>query len=422
MTSFSPPVTETPHSQTLQKSELLAPIGIAQKAKKIIQIMPLAGVRGRGITAQASPRYEVWQRHALDDDGRTARHTDAQVPTTWRWEDAKTALSRNQSPDLPFALTLNPYRGCEHGCIYCYARPSHAWLGLSPGLDFETKLVAKRGLAQALARQIASRAHVPQRIVIGAVTDAYQPLERHLRVTRDCLQVLADARHPVSIITKGAGIERDIDLLQALAAHDLVSVYVSLNTLDARTSHLLEPRAPSPTRRLKVIERLSQAGIPVGVSLAPQIPFLTDDLERVLQAAAQAGAGRAFYTVLRLPLEVAPLFAHALHTHWPDRAERVLARVRDLHDGALYRSDFATRMKGSGVWSHLLAQRFAKACDRLGLQRDRHELAVAGDVGGTRAAVAPRIPMAKTASAALRPPIVSGTEQAVQGDLFAPQP
>ncbi len=395
-------------------------------AKKTIEIAAVPGVRGRGVAAQVSPRFDAWQRQAADDGWSAAEYEAGavaegqQIPTTWRWEDAKTAISRNQSPDLPFNLTLNPYRGCEHGCIYCYARPSHAWLGMSPGLAFETKLVAKRGLAAVLARQIASRAHVPQRIVIGAVTDAYQPLERQLGITRECLQVLVDAGHPLSIVTKGAGIERDVDLLQQLAARggppERVSVYISLNTLDARANHWLEPRAPSPTRRLKVIERLAQAGIPVGVSLAPQIPFITDDMESVLQAAADAGARRAFYTVLRLPLEVAPLFEHALRTHWPDRADRVLARMRDLRGGELYRADFATRMKGTGVWAQLLSQRFAKACDKLGLQRERPEYA--DDVGPRDVAKAQTEP-ANLAGGATRS-LVLATPPAVQGDLFAP--
>jgi DNA repair photolyase len=297
-----------------------------------------------------------------------------QVPTQWRWEVARSALTRNQSPDLPFDLSLNPYRGCEHGCIYCYARPTHGYLDLSPGLDFETRLVAKRNVAELLQAELTHPRYRPGCVALGTVTDAYQPLDRKLGLARACLQVLVDARHPVAAVTKGSAIERDLDLWATLARQGLAVVYVTITTLDPELARRLEPRAPTPARRLRTIAALAQAGVPVGVSLSPQIPFLNTDMERVLAAAAEAGARRAFCIPLRLPWEVAPLFKDWLLRHHPDRADRVMARVRDMRGGRDNDARFGSRMRGEGPWADLLHQRFRHACRKLGLNGERQPM------------------------------------------------
>ena len=289
-------------------------------------------------------------------------------------ELAKSAISRNQSPDVPFDRSLNPYRGCEHGCIYCFARPTHSYLGWSPGLDFERKIVAKTNLAHVLAKEIDKAQYSAAPIAIGAVTDAYQPIERKLKLTRQVLEVLVARRHPSSIITKSAGVERDLDLIAPLAARGLAAVYVTITTLDAELARKLEPRAASPARRLRTLRTLADAGVPTGVSVAPQIPFINNDMEQVLAAAHAVGARHAFYTVLRLPWEVAPLFEEWLAAHYPDRAERVMARVREMRGGRVYDARFGARMKGEGTWADLLGQRFARACARLGMNRAREGL------------------------------------------------
>lgn len=329
-------------------------------------------------------RFAQLQREAADDgwqpceddapaqqDGEAA--PAATVPTQWRWEVARSALTRNRSPDIPFELSLNPYRGCEHGCSYCFARPTHGYLDLSPGLDFETRLVAKRNIAELLSAELSRPRYQPSVLALGTVTDAYQPLERRLGLTRACLQVLLQARHPVAMVTKGAALERDLDLWGALAQEGLAVVYVTITTLDKDVARRLEPRAPTPARRLALIAALARAGVPVGVSLSPQIPFLTNDLEQVLEAAAEAGARRAFCIPLRLPWEVAPVFKEWLQHHVPLQAERILARVRDLHGGRDNDPRFGWRMRGQGVWAELLHQRFHTACHRLGYStRDEH--------------------------------------------------
>jgi DNA repair photolyase len=295
----------------------------------------------------------------------------ALIPTQVSEEACRSALTRNHSPDIPFDLSLNPYRGCEHGCSYCYARPTHSALGWSPGLDFETRLVARTNMAIVLARELRSRAYRPGLVCLGTVTDAYQPVERSMGISRQLISVLAKARHPLAIITKGSGIERDIDLLAPMAMQGLAVVYVTVTTLDRHLARLMEPRAPTPARRIETIRRLTEAGIPVGVSVAPQIPFLNTDMEAVLDAAAAAGARQAFYTVLRLPGEVEPVFTDWLRQHFPDRAERVLARVRDVRGGVLYDPRFGLRMTGQGIWADVLRQRFTQACRRLGLNAER---------------------------------------------------
>lgn len=340
--------------------------------------IPLQALKGRGVAHRQPHRFERDQRAAFDDGWGTldaAADEGAAPPATEvTWEDCKSAITRNDSPDIGFQLGLNPYRGCEHGCVYCYARPSHSYLNLSPGLDFETKIIAKRGIADALRRELLSPRHVPEMIAIGTVTDAYQPVERELRLTRSVLEVLTQAQHPLGIVTKGSGVERDLDLLAPMGQQGLAAVYVTITTLDAKLARILEPRAAAPHRRLRTLRALADAGVPTGVSVSPQIPFINDDMEQVLEAAYEAGARRAFYQVLRLPWELSPMFRQWLDLHHPDRAARVMGRVHDLRGGKDYDADFATRMKGQGIWADLLRQRFVKACDRLGYHRDRQPL------------------------------------------------
>ena len=287
-------------------------------------------------------------------------------------EQVKSILTGNDSPDIHFDLSINPYRGCEHGCIYCYARPTHSYLNLSPGLAFETHIIAKLNAAERLRQALSSRSYQPLALNIGSATDAYQPAERRLGITRSLIEVLSECRHAFSVITKSAGIERDLDLIAPMAAQGLAAAYVSLTTLDADLARVLEPRAASPQRRLKTIARLAEAGVPVGVSVSPVIPFINEpELERILEAAAEAGARSAFSIVLRLPWEVNPLFQQWLQQHFPDRAQRVMARVRDMRGGRDNDARFGQRMKGEGVWADLLQQRFHRAVRRLGLSTER---------------------------------------------------
>ncbi len=336
-------------------------------------------VKGRG-TAWAAPHR--FSRHTIEtfDDGWGTLEQGAQEralpPRTQIIEEhAKAILTSNDSPDIAFDLSINPYRGCEHGCVYCFARPTHSYLNLSPGLDFETRNVAKVNAAQRLREAIASRAYEPAMLNLGSATDAYQPVERKLRITRSILALLAECQHPFSIVTKSSGVERDLDLIAPMAAANLAAVYVSVTTLDADLSRILEPRAASPARRLQTIATLAKAGVPVGVSVSPIIPFINEpELERVLEAAADAGASSAFSVVLRLPWEVNPLFQQWLDTHFPERAGRVMARVREMRGGKDDDARFGSRMHGEGVWAQLLSQRFHKAAARLGLNRQRVEL------------------------------------------------
>ena len=338
----------------------------------------VGAIKGRGTASRMAHRFATDQR-ATFDDGWSAiddpADASALLPATLvTAELAKSAITRNNSPDIYFDYGLNPYRGCEHGCIYCYARPTHSYLNLSPGLDFETRIIAKTNLAQVLSRELQAPGYVPRQIVIGSATDAYQPAEREWTVTRGVLELLHACQHPLAIVTKGSGVERDLDLLAPMAAKNLAAVYITITTLDARLARILEPRAAAPYRRLKTIEVLARAGIPVGVSVAPQIPFINEDMEQVLQAASDAGARNAFYTVLRLPWELNDLFQQWLAQHYPQRAARVMARIREMRGGRDYDADFATRMHGSGVWAQLIRQRFDKACHRMGLNRTRVEL------------------------------------------------
>ncbi|WP_414450136.1 PA0069 family radical SAM protein [Burkholderia sp. 22PA0099] len=332
-------------------------------------VAPPVPRKGRGAVGNLQGRYERDQRETVDDgwageDDETRPALRTQVFD----EHAKSILTRNASPDIPFNVSLNPYRGCEHGCIYCFARPTHSYLGLSPGLDFESRIYAKVNAAELLERELGKRGYVPEPIALGVNTDAYQPCERERRITRDVIQVMHDHGQPFAAITKNSLIERDLDLLAPMAERGQVIAAVTITTLDADLARALEPRAATPSRRLRTIRALRDAGVPVGVSIAPVIPFVTEpDLERVLEACAEAGATHASYIVLRLPWEVAPLFREWLAAHFPDRAERVMARVRDMRGGKDYESDFASRMKGEGLWADLMKQRFRQAVKRLGL-------------------------------------------------------
>ena len=381
--------------------------------------VPLQAIRGRGAATAMAHRFAKDQREPADDGwspvrafgnaeglatglgcqeggdewgtGAPGGHAACEdgegdirpsPATRVHFETARSALCANDSPDIFFELSVNPYRGCEHGCIYCYARPTHSYLNFSPGLDFETQIVAKHNIAQVLRQELAQPRYVPRLLNIGSATDCYQPVERDLKLTRSVIEVMREARHPFSLITKSSGVERDLDLLAPLAAQRLAAVYVTITTLDATLARRMEPRAAAPHRRLRTIRALADAGVPVGVSVAPQIPFITEDMEQVLEAARDAGARTAFYTVLRLPWELDALFREWLTVHYPQRAARVMARVQDLHHltdaqraaGKTYDSDFATRMKGSGLWADLLRQRFANTCRRLGLNREREGL------------------------------------------------
>ncbi|MGF6445471.1 DNA repair photolyase [Paraburkholderia youngii] len=338
-------------------------------------IAPPAPRKGRGAVTNLQGRYEVDQREAVDDGWQAAdEDCEPKLLRTQVFEErAKTILTRNASPDIPFNVSLNPYRGCEHGCIYCFARPTHSYLGLSPGLDFESRIYAKINAPELLERELSKKSYVPEPIALGVATDAWQPAERDLRLTRRVIEVLSERNHPFGAITKSSLIERDIDLLAPMAERGQFMAAITITTLDADIARTLEPRAATPSRRLRTIRTLSEAGIPVGVSIAPVIPFVTEpDMERVLEACAEAGASNASYIVLRLPWEVAPLFKDWLSAHFPDRAERVMNRVHDMRGGKDYDSSFSTRMKGEGLWADLLKQRFHKAARRLGLSgRDR---------------------------------------------------
>ncbi|MGF6568410.1 DNA repair photolyase [Paraburkholderia sp. GAS333] len=337
-------------------------------------IAPPTPKKGRGAVTNVQGRYEVDQREVVDDGWLHVAEVEGDEPKVLRTqifeERAKTILTRNSSPDIPFGVSLNPYRGCEHGCIYCFARPTHSYLGLSPGLDFESRIYAKINAPELLERELSKKSYVPEPIALGVNTDAWQPAERDLRLTRRVVEVLAERNQPFAAITKSSLIERDIDILAPMAARGQFMAAITITTLDAEIARTLEPRAATPSRRLRTIRTLSEAGIPVGVSIAPVIPFVTEpDMERVLEACAEAGASNASYIVLRLPWEVAPLFKDWLAAHFPDRADRVMSRVRDMRGGKDYDSNFATRMKGEGLWADLLRQRFHKAVRRLGLNR-----------------------------------------------------
>ncbi|MEM8850516.1 MAG: PA0069 family radical SAM protein [Pseudomonadota bacterium] len=319
-----------------------------------------APIAGRGALSNDAGRYEAFARDAARPES---------LRTEVRDEAIKRVIQTNRSPDLGFDRSVNPYRGCEHGCIYCYARPTHAWLGMSPGLDFESRLIARPGAAEALARELGTPGYEPKMLAIGTNTDPYQPIERDRQIMRKLLEVLRDHRHPVGITTKGTMVERDMDILVEMGP-ELARVGLSLTTLDPKVARAMEPRVPSPARRLQAIETLAKAGVVVRVMVSPVVPGLTDhEVEAALTAARDAGAQAASMIPLRLPLEVAPLFEEWLRLHFPDRARRVLNRIREFHGGKLYDAGFGHRMRGKGVHADLLQQRFHRACDALGLAK-----------------------------------------------------
>ncbi len=331
---------------------------------------------GRGATQNAVPqRFGLATREADGDWLDAAEAIDGAPPplrTTVTVERPKTILSRNQSPDVPFDRSVNPYRGCEHGCIYCFARPTHAFHDLSPGLDFETKLFAKPDAPALLRAEIGQRGYVPKPIAFGTNTDPYQPIEAEWRITRACLELLTECRHPFTITTKSDRVLRDIDLIAPMAAKGLASVVLSIPTLDAKTARTLEPRATSPRRRMLAVKALAEAKVPVWVSIAPIVPQITDhEMEHILSEAAEAGARGAFFLAVRLPHEVAPLFRAWLEAHYPDRAAKVMATIRSIRGGRDNDPDFHSRMKGQGPWAELLRTRFRIACTKLGLNRER---------------------------------------------------
>ena len=328
-------------------------------------------LKGRGATLNPPGRFARALSQAVDD-GWYREATPDSVATEVRAEAARTVIARNDSPDIPFAQSINPYRGCEHGCVYCYARPSHAYVDLSPGLDFETRLFYKADAARLLRAELARPGYRCMPIMLGANTDPYQPVEKRLRVTREILEVLLQLRHPLTVITKGALVLRDLDLLQEFASLNLVRVTVSLTTLDPELKRTLEPRAASPQARLRVIRALADAGVPVGVLTAPMIPAVNDaELEALLAAAAGAGATRAGYVLLRLPHEVKDLFRAWLEQHLPLRAAHVMSLIRQARDGRDNDPRFGQRMRGSGPWATMLRARFELARKRLGLSGER---------------------------------------------------
>ena len=335
--------------------------------------------KGRGTVWAIEHRYSSRESESYDDGWGSLDQaaTEEHLPpeTTVIEERVKSILSANDSPDLGFELSINPYRGCEHGCVYCFARPTHSYLNLSPGLDFETRIIAKVNAAERLRQALSSRAYVPRALNVGSATDAYQPVERQLRITRSVIEVLAECSHPFSLVTKSSGIERDLDLVAPMAERGLAAVYLSITSLEPALARILEPRAAAPHRRLRTVETLARAGVPVGVSISPIIPFVNEpEIERILEAAAAAGATSAFGIVLRLPWAVNPIFQRWLEQHFPERAGRVMGRVREMRGGKDYDASFGTRMKGEGVWARLLAQRLAKAKARFGLDREHAAL------------------------------------------------
>jgi len=330
----------------------------------------------RGALSQIQGRYETAERSAFDDGWADEEQADKEFKTTVTEERARSIIARNDSPDIPFEQSVNPYRGCEHGCIYCYARPSHAYLELSPGLDFETRLFAKTNAVDLLKEELSRRGYRAKPIAFGTNTDCYQPIERRYKVMRGLLEVLAQCDHPLTLVTKSALVERDIDLLAPMARKNLVKAFVSVTTLDHRLARTLEPRAASPQRRIDTIRALASAGIPCGVMVAPLIPALTDaSLEEVLEAGAAAGATMAGWILLRLPNEVRPLFKEWLAAHYPQRADHVISIVRQSRGGRENDPRFGSRMTGSGKFAELIERRFELACRRLGLNSEDNHMA-----------------------------------------------
>jgi DNA repair photolyase len=332
-------------------------------------------IKGRGARSNDSSRYDAEKRVRFDDGWGDGEDTPPPLKTHIIRDTTRTIIARNDSPDISFEQSINPYRGCEHGCIYCFARPTHAYLGFSPGLDFETQLLVKPDAAKLLEAELRKPSYKPQVIAMGTNTDPYQPIEREWKITRSVLQVLAEFKNPVGIVTKSALVARDIDILAPMAAEGLAKVALSVTTLDRKLARAMEPRAATPQKRIETIRALSAAGIPTTVMVAPIIPALTDDeMESILTAAAEAGAKSAGYTLLRLPLEIKDLFREWLEAHEPGRAKHVMSIIRSMRGGKDYDSKWHLRHTGTGPYASLMSQRFAIATRRLGLNRERHPL------------------------------------------------
>ena len=330
--------------------------------------------RGRGAQSNASGRYEPQARIAFDDGWQTLDELPA-FKTEVQTDATRKIITRNESPDIGFDRSINPYRGCEHGCVYCFARPTHAYLGLSPGLDFESKLFVKPEAADLLERELSSPSYSPKVIAIGTNTDPYQPIEKQHQIMRGILEVLERVGHPVGIVTKSAMVTRDIDILARLAKRNLVKVAMSVTTLDPKLARTMEPRAATPSRRLETLRRLAQAGVPTTVMVAPVIPALNDsEIERILDSAAAAGVKEAGYVLLRLPLEVRDLFKEWLVANYPDRANHVFKLIRDMRGGKDYDSEWGKRMKGTGPYAWMIGRRFEIACEKLGLNTSKLQL------------------------------------------------
>jgi DNA repair photolyase len=329
-----------------------------------------AGVKGRGTLSNLSGRFEREHRVLLDDGWGTLEDDAPKLKTTVAIDATRTIIARNDSPDIPFDRSINPYRGCEHGCVYCFARPTHAYLGLSPGQDFESRLFAKPKAAQLLRQELRKPGYQVRSMALGTNTDPYQPIDEKFEVTRDVLKVLRDFRHPVGIVTKSNRVLRDVDILADMAKDNLARVAISVTTLDRELARTMEPRAPTPERRLEAIRELNAAGVPTSVMTAPMIPALNDhEMEAILERGYEAGARHAGYVVLRLPLEIKDLFREWLEANQPGRAGHVMSLIRSMRGGKDYDAEWGKRMKGSGVYADLIAKRFKLACDRLGLNQ-----------------------------------------------------
>jgi DNA repair photolyase len=331
-------------------------------------------IKGRGASWNPQNRFETLQ-YVLDDE---APPPDGMPRTIYMRDPTRTLIATNDSPDVGFEASINPYRGCEHGCIYCFARPTHEYLGMSAGLDFETKILVKEDAPELLREELNAKSWEPKTIAISGVTDPFQPIERKLEITRRCLEVLADFRNPTAIITKNQLVTRDVDPLRELARFDAARVFVSITTLDPKLAGMMEPRASTPELRIEAIRQLAAAGIPAGVMVAPVVPAITDhEMPAILKAAAEAGAQWAGFVVLRLPWAVAPLFERWLEEHYPDRKEKVLSRIRDLRGGKLYDATWGVRARGEGIFAQQIAAIFEVTCRRLGLNRREGSLSAA---------------------------------------------
>src|SRR5271170_460032 len=338
------------------------------------RILPAELRRGRGAATNASGRFELERREAFDD-GWTQDEAPEPLATEVTWERPKTIITRNDSPDISFDRSINPYRGCEHGCFYCFARPTHAYMGLSAGLDFESRLFAKEGAATLLERELAAAKYVPAPIAFGTNTDPYQPIERQYRITRSLLETLQRARHPLSIVTKSNLVLRDLDILSDMGRDGLVKVFLSVTTLDRELARKMEPRAPTPQKRLEAIEALNDAGVPAGVMVAPIIPAINDaEIEKILMRAYAAGAREGGYVVLRLPGELRDMFREWLQVHYPDRLKRAVSLMQSMREGKDYEAQWGRRMAGSGPYAWMIGRRFEMAARRLGYRETSRAL------------------------------------------------